>query len=187
MKNLKLNLIAAACENMGIGYKGDLPWFLKNELKHFSRTTKKISDPSKKNVVIMGRLTYFGVPESKRPLPERINIVLTTNPDKYQFPSEVIVAKSMNEALERLQEPELADKIENVWIVGGNTVYKEAMESSLCHRIYLTRVMATFECDAFFPNLTEDFKRVPNDEDITEEIQEENGIKYQYQTYEKIH
>lgn len=114
-------------------------------------------------------------------------MVLTTEPDNHQFPPEVIVAKSLQEALEKLQEPALADVIENVWIVGGYSVYKEAMESPMCGRIYLTRVFANFECDAFFPNLNEDFKQVPNDEDIPADIQEENGIKYQYQVYEKNH
>ena len=91
----------------------------------------------------------------------------------------------MQEALEKLQGPKFAEVIENIWIVGGYSVYKEAMESSMCNRIYLTRILAEFECDAFFPQLTEDFKQVPNDEDIPGDIQEENGIKYQYQIYEK--
>lgn len=136
--------------------------------------------------MIMGRKTYFGVPESKRPLPERINIVLTTKPEDYEFPSSVVVVKSLDEALAKIQSPELDSHIENVWIVGGYSVYKEAMESPFCHRIYLTRIMAEFECDAFFPSLTDNFKRVPNDPDIPEDIQEENGIKYQYQIYEKV-
>jgi dihydrofolate reductase len=155
-------------------------------LKHFSTQTKKVNDPSKKNVVIMGRKTYFGVPESKRPLPERFNVVLSTEPEKYEFPPDVIVAKSMDEALKKLNQPELEQQIENVWIVGGNSVYKEAMESENCHRVYFTKVMATFDCDAFFPPLPESFKRVANDEGIPDEVQEENGIKYQYQIYEKV-
>lgn len=91
----------------------------------------------------------------------------------------------MQEALEKLKSPQLNDTIENVWIVGGYSVYKEAMESSNCHRIYLTRVFGTFECDAFFPSLTTNFVQVPNDPDIPSDVQEENGIKYQYQIYEK--
>lgn len=118
-------------------------------------------------------------------MPERINVVLTSEPDNYQFPPEVIVAKSMQEALEKIQEPSIAETIENVWIVGGYSVYKEAIESSMCGRIYLTRILANFECDAFFPQLGDNFKQVPNDEDMPTEIQEENGIKYQYQIYEK--
>lgn len=158
----------------------------RNELRHFSRMTKKVTDFSKKNVIIMGRLTYFGVPENKRPLPDRYNIVLTREPEKYEFPSDVIVCKSLNEALEKIQQPVLASTIENVWIVGGNSVYQEAMNSDKCYRIYFTKIMSTFDCDAFFPKITEQFQRVPNDEDLTEEIQEENGIKYQYQIFEKL-
>lgn len=135
----------------------------------------------------MGRKTFFGVPESKRPLAERFNVVLTSEPDKYEFPSSVIVAKSMSEALAKINEPELKQQIENVWIVGGNSVYKEAMESPQCHRVYFTRIMATFDCDVFFPAIPDSFKLIPNDDaDIPSEIQEENGIKYQYQIYQKV-
>lgn len=126
-------------------------------------------------------MTFF----SKRPLADRVNIILTSEPDKYVFPSEVIVAKSMQEALDKIQEPELLNVVENVWIVGGNSVYQEVMESSLCHKIYLTKVMGHFECDTFFPPLTTDFMQIPNDPDISTEIQEENGIKYQYQVFQK--
>lgn len=210
MKNVKLNLIVAACENMGIGKQGDLPWRLKwvnqflpiwsfslsillstnsnfrNELKYFSSQTKKVNDPSMKNAVIMGRKTYFGIPESKRPLPLRFNVVLTSEPEKYEFPADVIIAKSMDEALAKINEPGIEEQIENVWIVGGHSVYKEAMESTLCHRVYFTKVMATFDCDAFFPTLSDSFKLVENDPDIPSEIQEEDGIKYQYQIFEKV-
>lgn len=133
----------------------------------------------------MGRKTYFGVPENKRPLPGRINVVLTSEPEKYTFPSDVLTATSMDEALKKIQEPELGSQIENIWIVGGNSVYQEAMSSPQCHRIYFTHIMATFDCDAFFPTLPENFLRV-HDENIPEEIQEENGIQYQYQIYEKV-
>lgn len=47
--------------------------------------------------------------------------------------------------------------------------------------------MATFDCDTFFPEITDDFKQIPNDQDIPDEIQEEDGIKYQYQIFEKVH
>lgn len=132
----------------------------------------------------MGRKTYFGVPESKRPLPERFNIVLTSEPEKYEFPSDVIVVKSMDDAFAKINN-EIAEQVENVWIVGGHSVYKEAMASPQCHRVYFTKIMALFDCDAFFPSLPEGFKLVPNDDDIPSEIQEENGIKYQFQIYEK--
>ncbi|XP_058455512.1 dihydrofolate reductase [Malaya genurostris] len=182
----KFSLIVAVCENGGIGIKGDLPWKLKQELKHFSRITKRIANSNKRNAIIMGRKTYFGVPATKRPLPERLNIILTRNPCSNDYPSEVVVCTSMQEALSKLGEPPLVDEIENIWIVGGTAVYKEAMCSPQCHRIYLTEIKQKFECDAFFPEITNDFKLVTNDTDIPTEVQEENGIKYQYKIYEKV-
>ncbi|EDS38910.1 dihydrofolate reductase [Culex quinquefasciatus] len=181
----KLSLIAAVCQNGGIGIKGDLPWHLKAELKYFSRMTKKVNDSAKRNAIIMGRKTYFGVPEAKRPLSERLNIVLTRDPTANVYPAGVMVCTSMQEALDRLDQSPLVDEIETIWIVGGNAVYKEAMESDRCHRLYITDVKGTFNCDAFFPEITSDFKLVKNDADVPEEIQEENGIQYQYKIYEK--
>ncbi|XP_058820468.1 dihydrofolate reductase [Topomyia yanbarensis] len=182
----KFSLIVAVCENGGIGYKGDLPWKLKQELKYFSRTTKKLNNPTKRNAIIMGRKTYFGVPETKRPLPERLNIVLTRDPSSNIYPNDVVVCKSLQEALNKLEDIPLVDEIENVWIVGGTAVYKEAMQSTRCHRIYLTEIQTAFECDAFFPEITNDFKLVENDADIPQDVQEENGIKYRYKIYEKV-
>uniref|UniRef100_A0A182ML76 dihydrofolate reductase n=1 Tax=Anopheles culicifacies TaxID=139723 RepID=A0A182ML76_9DIPT len=154
------------------------------ELKYFSRTTKKVDDASKRNAVIMGRKTYFGVPESKRPLPDRLNIVLTRNAAAYTFPPDVLVCGSLQEALIKLDTTDYGKDIENIWIVGGNSVYKEAMESDRCHRVYLTEIMKQFECDAFFPEMPKAFVMVDNDADIPNEVQEENGIQYMYKIYE---
>ncbi|XP_055919278.1 dihydrofolate reductase [Eupeodes corollae] len=188
MNKLKFSLIVAICENSGIGIKGDLPWHLKNELKHFSRTTKKVTDSNKKNVVIMGRKTYFGVPESKRPLPNRINIVLTRNPVPADYPDDVILCSSLENAMKMLEEKEeLKSIIEKVWIVGGSEAYKEAMASPRCDRLYLTEVKAKFECDTFFPEIPSDFEEIPLDDDIASGIQEENGVQYVYKILQKRH
>lgn len=180
----KFSCIVAVCENRGIGINGDLPWKLKQELKYFSRTTKKVEDVNKRNAVIMGRKTYFGVPESKRPLPDRLNIVLTRNASSYSFPPDVLVCASLQEALVKLDSTDYGKHIENIWVVGGNSVYKEAMESDRCHRVYLTEIKKQFECDAFFPEMPKTFVVVGNDPDIPSDVQEENGIQYVYKIYE---
>lgn len=182
----KFSLIVAVCANNGIGIKGDLPWRLRSELKHFARMTKRIADTGKRNAIIMGRKTFFGIPENRRPLPDRLNVVLTRDPAANTYPEGVLVCTSLQEALKKLDVSPLAEEIENIWIVGGNAVYKEAMESRGCHRIYLTEIKAEFECDAFFPEITKAFALVKNDADVPEEVQEENGVKYQYKIYEKI-
>uniref|UniRef100_A0A2M4ATG3 dihydrofolate reductase n=2 Tax=Anopheles triannulatus TaxID=58253 RepID=A0A2M4ATG3_9DIPT len=185
--SIKFSCIVAVCENRGIGIKGDLPWRLKNELKYFSYTTKKVRDNGKRNALIMGRKTYFGVPESKRPLPHRLNIVLTRNAAEHSFPPEVLVCSSLEEALHKLETTKHGENIENVWIAGGSSVYKEAMESNRCHRVYLTEIRKDFECDAFFPTIPSSFALVANDPDIPSQEQEENEIHYVYRIYERQH
>uniref|UniRef100_A0A1I8MTU5 dihydrofolate reductase n=1 Tax=Musca domestica TaxID=7370 RepID=A0A1I8MTU5_MUSDO len=183
---LKFSLIVAVCENFGIGLKGDLPWRLKSELKYFSSTTKRVRDPTKRNVVIMGRRTYFGVPESKRPLAERLNIVLSTTLKPSDLPSDVLLYPNLEAAMNFLETDENVTKqIETVWIVGGSGVYAEAMASARCHRLYLTKIHATFECDTFFPSIPDDFKEVELDAETPKGVQEENNIKYEYKILEK--
>lgn len=93
--NVKWNLIAACCENMGIGHKNDLPWRLRKEYQYFTRMTAVTKDPNLKNAVIMGRKTWDSVPIKFRPLKNRINVVLTKQPDFNPGFDEVIVAGSL--------------------------------------------------------------------------------------------
>lgn len=214
----KFSLIAAACENMGIGINGDLPWRLKyvriphnsanecsrkiliktfnrscflpprrNELAYFNRMTTATRDPAKRNACIMGRNTYVGIPPSHRPLPQRLNIVLSRTASASDFPADVLVCASLGEAMRLLHE-RYANEVESVWIAGGTSVYREAMESELCHRIYFTEIRAHFECDTFFPPIdATQFRLLPaNDGGVPDEEQEEKGIRYQYKIYEKI-
>lgn len=150
--------------------------------------TVKVNDPAKRNACIMGRKSYFGIPPAHRPLPQRLNIVLTRNAAGAEYPDDVIVCGSLSEAMHVLRE-RYANEVENVWVIGGHAVYKEAMESELCNRIYLTEIKATFECDTFFPAIGGDFALIANDgvdKDVPAEEQEEKGIRYQYKIYEKI-
>lgn len=219
--NRKFSVIAAACENLGIGINGNLPWRLRlgtnivpllnslepknknknkqilypaafiysyifrSELGYFNRMTTKVIDATKRNCVIMGRKTYLGIPETKRPLQKRLNIVLSNTTSPSDYPSDVVLCNSLPDALAKLNATNLGDDIENVWIVGGHNVYKEAMQSADCERIYLTEIMAKYECDAFFPSIDSTFQLATNPDYIPSAIQEENGIKYQYKVYEK--
>ncbi|KAH8311770.1 hypothetical protein KR044_007988 [Drosophila immigrans] len=182
---LKYSLIVAVSKSFGIGIKGDLPWHIKSELKYFSQTTKRVSDPAKRNVAIMGRKTYFGIPASKRPLPDRLNIVLSTTLTPADLPSDVLLCRDLESAMKMVEEQEIRDQIEKVWIVGGSGVYAEAMESPRCHRLYLTHIQGDFECDTFFPAIPNSFREVPLDSETPHGVQEENGIKYEYKILEK--
>lgn len=185
MSNLKFNIIVAACKNRGIGYNNRIPWNLPKELKYFSAKTQFKIDENKQNVIIMGRKTYFGIPKTKRPLKDRINIVLTSKPDQYEFPKTVLTFTSLVKVFNYLEEedPQVRDTIENLWIIGGAVLYSEALLSKRCHQIYYTEIFCHFECDTFFPNIPpNDFEEINSN---TRLHQEENGVTYRYKIYEK--
>ncbi|XP_066601174.1 dihydrofolate reductase [Prorops nasuta] len=180
--HLKLNLIAAASENMGIGINGKLPWRLKSEMAYFTRLTTETKDQKKKNVVLMGRVTWECIPKRYRPLKDRINIVLTTK--NLDYGDEAIVCNGLSQALDLISKGPLKDQVESIWVIGGSSVYKASMESPHFSRLYLTRIKKYFECDAFFPPLLDNLKLI-NDPAVPTEVQKENDIQFQYEVYEK--
>lgn len=140
----KLNLIAAACENMGIGKNNNLPWRLKQvplhfnhvivstdqhlifrtEMEYFSRMTTQTEDPNKKNIVIMGRKTWDSIPAKYKPLPNRINFVLSrSNIDLGQH-KDVYLFNSLQNAVERLAADDFKNRYESVWVIGGSSIYQ---------------------------------------------------------------
>lgn len=173
---MNFNLIVACDKNKGIGCRGKIPWNLPLERKTFARITKE-------NIVLMGRKTYFSIPDKYRPLSDRINIVLSRQKD-IVVPEEVIVARCFKEALSK------ASGIYNkgdVWVIGGERIYKEAMDSPYCKYIVLTEIQARFECDRFFPdmNLSENMFEETDPEifKLPSKACNENGLKYIYRVF----
>lgn len=179
--HLNLNLIAAACEGMGIGINGTLPWKLKSEMAFFTSMTTKTKNEGKKNVVLMGRRTWECIPKNFRPLKDRINVVLSSQ--SLDYGNEAFVCKSIPHALEIISQAPLKDKVESIWVIGGSSVYQAAMESPNFNRLYLTRIKRYFECDTFFPPIPNNFV-LTQDPNIPQE-EEENGIQFVYEVYEK--
>lgn len=156
-----------------------------NEFKHFQRMTTTSSAEGKQNLVIMGRKTWFSIPEKNRPLKDRINLVLSRElkepPQGAHF-----LAKSLDDALELIEQPELTNKVDMVWIVGGSAVYKEAINKPGHLKLFVTRIMQEFESDVFFPEIDlEKYRLLPEYPGIPSDVQEEKGIKYKFEVYEK--
>ncbi|XP_040396564.1 dihydrofolate reductase isoform X2 [Cygnus olor] len=119
-----LNSIVAVCQNMGIGKDGTLPWPpLRNEYKYFQRMTTTSHVKGKQNALIMGKKTWFSIPEKHRPLKDRINIVLSRELKETPKGAHYL-SKSLDDALALLDSPELKSKVDMVWIIGGTSVYK---------------------------------------------------------------
>lgn len=125
-----ISLVVAAAENGVIGVDGQLPWRLPDDLKYFKRLTTG-------KPVLMGRKTFDSI---GRPLPDRLNIVMTRNAD---IPAPgCAVAASPESAIE------LAGQADEIMVIGGATIYEQF--AAIADRIYLTRVHAHVDGDAFF-------------------------------------
>ncbi|KAE8635893.1 hypothetical protein XENTR_v10002779 [Xenopus tropicalis] len=188
MRNPFLHAVVAVCPpNQGIGKEGSLPWpLLRNEFKHFQRLTMTPTVEDKKNVVIMGRKTWFSIPEKNRPLKERINIVLSKELKEPPTGAHYL-SKSLAEAIDLLEDPELKDKVDLVWVIGGSSLYQELMEKPVNQRWFVTRILQEFECDTYLPEIDlNSFRLLPEYPGISPELQEENGVQYKFEVYEKI-
>ena len=182
---IRLNIIVAACENNGIGLNGELPWRLKEEMKHFSRMTKATSTEGKKNMVLMGRKTWASIPAKFRPLPGRINLVISSRAKSGSAEFDGSIACSSFE--EAMQEAEKrSDELDTVWAIGGSSIYQMAFESRHLHRVYLTKILKNFECDTFLPPFDSEKLKPVLDPAVSSDVQQEGDISYKYEVLEKI-
>ncbi|XP_057316872.1 dihydrofolate reductase-like [Hydractinia symbiolongicarpus] len=182
---LKLHCIAAMDAKRGIGKNNKLPWDLPKEFKYFQNITTKVVSQEKQNAVIMGKRTYLSIPEKFRPLKKRLNVVLSTTLSASDLPDNVILLPNLDAAVKFLSKPEMLEKIESVFTIGGYGVYKDTINSPNCGKIYLTEIESDFQCDVFFPEFDKSvFKDIAVD-GVSQEQQEENGVKYRYHVYAK--
>lgn len=181
-----LNGIVAVCPDLGIGKNGDLPWpRLNDEFKHFRRMTSTPSVQGRQNVVIMGRKTWFSIPEKNRPLRDRINIVLSREL-KAPPPGAHHVASDFGSALKLIQT-ELCQTSDQIWVIGGSSLYKELMEAPGPKRLFVTRILQQFDCDTFLPEISLDkYTLLPQFPGVSSELQEEAGVQYRYEVYQSI-
>jgi len=140
-KHLPLSLIAALGENRVIGVDNSMPWHLPGDFKYFKATT--LGKP-----IIMGRKTWDSL---GRPLPGRLNLVVTRQPDLQLEGAEVFT--SMDAAVERAEAWAAEQSVSEVMLIGGAQLYAQGLERA--DRLYLTRVALRPEGDAWFPEFDE--------------------------------
>lgn len=158
---MKKIVIAAVSENGVIGKDGDIPWHYSEDLKHFKETT--MGHP-----VVMGKNTFYSLPEDFRPLEGRTNIVLTRSG---------IDDESVREANSLEDAWRIADGTgsKKVFIIGGASVYQQTLEEA--DKMVLTEIHQDYEGDTFFPDY---------DEDSWKEIARDDGEEFSFVEYERI-
>lgn len=157
-----MNAIAAVDENWGIGRGGDQLCYISADLKRFKALTTG-------HPVILGRKTLATFPGG-RPLPGRRNLILSRDPEFKAEGAEVY--HDLASLLEAAPE--------DSFVIGGESVYRSLLP--YCETAYITKIMSTYEADAFFPDLDADSAWQVTER---EEPLEENGLQFQYLTYRR--
>ncbi len=160
-----ITIIAAIGKNRELGKNNQLLWHIKADLERFKKLTLG-------NVVIMGRKTYQSLPEKFRPLPQRINIVVSKQKDFVNDP--IIIAQSIEEAIKKAKEFK-----KEIFIAGGASIYEQTLP--LADKLYLTLVEKEFpDADVFFPPFEKLFPKK-----IKEEIGQEGELTFRFLEYSK--
>lgn len=160
-----ISIIVAVSDDWGIGKDNELLWNISEDLKRFKRLTMG-------NTIIMGKKTWESLP--KRPLPGRKNVVLTDDPKECVDCS--VTAYSIEDALSK------CDKNEEIFIIGGGSVYRQFMP--LADRLYITHVHKKAPADIYFPVIDMNIWKVVEKEEFP--ASETVAIPYTYIIYERL-
>tara|TARA_Y100000992_G_C21272961_1_gene498005 strand:- start:1694 stop:2251 length:558 start_codon:yes stop_codon:yes gene_type:complete len=142
---MNFNIIVAYCKNNGIGKNNELPWCIKSDLKKF----KDLTTGNGNNCIVMGKKTWLSI---GKPLNKRDNLILSTtlNIDYINKNNIIKSFNSMNNLISFFN----FKNYENIWIIGGDEIYKLFLESQYkISNIYITYIDKEFNCDTFFPKI----------------------------------
>jgi dihydrofolate reductase/thymidylate synthase len=197
----KFSLISSVTKSSrGIGFKNTLPWKNttggKEDMAYFSNLTKMTNNPHSQNAVIMGRNTWESIPDKFKPLPNRLNIILSktlpiiwhTVSKGKEYDMVPCLMENNRQILNAYVYPNLdsaleycynsltynyndTDRIQQIFVIGGDQVFREAISRDDCQQIFLTELDDTslpnnvnngspYTCDTFFPELHKGFKLI---------------------------
>jgi len=165
---MKISMIAAMSTNRVIGINNDLPWHLPDDFKFFQSKTKG-------HHVLMGRKNYESLPPKFRPLPDRINLIITKK-NNYQAENSYIF-HSLEKAIEYAE----IQGEQELFIIGGGEIYQLALPYA--DTIYLTEVNASLNGHAYFPVFNKQiFKETLRSHHASDE---RHLYSFSYVTYQK--
>lgn len=179
MNVLPINVTAAVCHTsnsevlLGIGWRGCIPWECKRDIARFRRATLQTINPRKRNAVLMGRGTWLSL--RCKPLSGRLNVVLSSHAAKLKRQHEEMCGGSdhseaasssstiddrryhnvlfydteFEEAVQLISAPNL--NVESIWAIGGESVFRAAVQHPNFQTLHLTVIHERFKCDTFFP------------------------------------
>lgn len=168
-------IVVAADEAGGIGKNGQLPWRLSRDMAYFKKLTSEPPASGLRNAVVMGRKTWDSIPDRFRPLPERINVVISRQ-TSLRLAKDVIRAANFDRALAAI---DVLPNIGRTFVIGGGEVFREAITHPELQCLYLTRIHATLDCDTFLAPLPQKLKLVSRSD-----VQREGALTYDFCRFE---
>jgi dihydrofolate reductase len=135
--NKTVNLVVAVAKNGVIGKDNQLVWHLRDDMKFFKELTSG-------HIILTGRKNYESIPEKFRPLPNRLNCIMTRN-EAYQAAG-CELFYDLKTWIEAFQNDE-----RDLFIIGGGEIYRQSLEQDVVDVMYITHVNAEPEGDTFFP------------------------------------
>lgn len=165
---MKVSLIVAVDQKNGIGKHQSLPWHLPRDMQFFKETTTG-------NIVLMGRKNYESIPTKFRPLPNRLNLILTKNKD--YTAQDCIIIHSIEEFRIWLEVNKDDPRI--LFITGGGEIFKQFLDLELVEEMYITHITHNFEADVFFPEF--DPSNWQKELVLVQEVDDRNH--YRFETY----
>jgi len=154
-----LSIIVAIAADNGIGFNNKLLAHLSSDLKRFKSITSG-------HPVVMGRNTWFSLPN--RPLPKRQNIVITNIPGETFEGADTVY--NIDDAIA------ICPENQESFIIGGAMIYQQFFPKA--NKLYITRINKTFEADTWFPEITEKEWKIESESEIFSD--ENTGLYYQY-------
>lgn len=144
-----ITLIAATDKNGLIGNNGNLPWKIPEDMEYFKKVTTG-------NIVVMGRKTYISI---GKPLKNRINVLVsesileTFNPEKNLdgYMNDIVVVKSFETILNGYFDTR------EMYIIGGRSIYAQALEQNIPDRILLSKIDGEYEGDQYMPEIPKEY------------------------------
>lgn len=144
---MKKNLIVCIDSKYGFSKNNKIPWYIKQDSNFFLDTTKR----GKKNSMIMGRNTWYSLPDKTRGFKDRINIIVSKKIDKESLNNftnaETYIVENLDKAFE------LSDtlKVKNAFVCGGLGIYDEFINNHSMDNVYITQIDKDYNCDLKLP------------------------------------
>lgn len=144
---MNIYIIVACDQEKGIGKNNTMPWRNSNDMRFFQETTIGAGN----NAILMGRNTYESIPNNKIPLHSRKNIVISSKMTESE--KDIAIFRDIDYAIKYCEET----KIDNLWIIGGGSIYDHFMNHPKLDRIFVSNIKGDYECDVFFPQIPDTF------------------------------